>query len=321
MAANFAKFLMAYCCLLVAFSLSFGVLFTNYPSFRVSWTMLKTISMMAGELEMEDIFYDDTKILYPVTAHAMFLAFVLLVTVILTNLLVGLAVSDIQGLQASAGLDRLSRQAELVARLESLFFSRLLRHAPQKLILMCQRSALLRTSRSRLQFCVRPNDPRDQRLPKEIVVEIYRLVAERRDRNQSLKRRRREHNLSYLSRATGSSSTAGGASAYASGISSEVALRQRASYAVGPRICSDNLTVTSAKAGLRANGAMSASRVTLAAGGSELDRHMDAMRMQLQAVSVRMAELQQTVIKRMEHVDREMGEIKAKLGVARASEV
>lgn len=325
MAANFAKFLMAYCCLLVAFSLSFGVLFTNYPAFLVSWTMLKTIAMMAGELEMEDIFYDDTKILYPVTAQAMFLAFVLLVTVILTNLLVGLAVSDIQGLQASAGLDRLSRQAELVARLESLFFSRLLRHAPQKLILMCQRSALLRTSRGRLQFCVRPNDPRDQRLPKDIVVEIYRLVAERRDRNQSLKRRRREHNLSYLSRATGSSS------AYASGISSEVALRQRASYAVGPRICSDSLTVASAaaaaaaagKAGLRnGGGAMSASRVTLAAaGGSELDRHMDAMRMQLQALSVRMAELQQTVVKRMEQVDREMGEIRAKLGAAKASEV
>lgn len=156
------------------------------------------ITMMSGELEFEDIFYNGPKILYPVTAHAMFFAFVLLVTVILTNLLVGLAVSDIQGLQASAGLDRLCRQAELVARLEGLFFSKLLRKFPRKLILLCQRNALLRTSRHNLQFCVRPNDPRDTRIPKDIVVSVYKLVAERRDRNQSIRHQRHEHSGNYL---------------------------------------------------------------------------------------------------------------------------
>lgn len=52
--------------------------------------------MMSGELEFEDIFYGENEIKYPVTSHIMFFAFVMLVTVILTNLLVGLAVSDIQ---------------------------------------------------------------------------------------------------------------------------------------------------------------------------------------------------------------------------------
>lgn len=88
---------MAYSCLLIAFGLSFGVLFANYPSFEnVVLGLLKTVIMMSGELEFEDMFYSKVKVLYPVTTHILFLAFVLLVTVILTNLLVGLAVSDIQ---------------------------------------------------------------------------------------------------------------------------------------------------------------------------------------------------------------------------------
>lgn len=199
-AVNFAKFLLAYCCLLIAFGLSFGVLFNSYPAFkRFHWILLKTITMMSGELEFEDIFYAEKyPIQFPGTAHVMFFAFVLLVTIILTNLLVGLAVSDIQGLQASAGLDRLTRQVELVARLESLLFSKLLQSAPPTLIRMCQRGALLRASRYRLQFNFRPNDPRDRRLPKELAVNVYKLVAERRDRNMSMKRRKREHNMTYF---------------------------------------------------------------------------------------------------------------------------
>ncbi|XP_055603232.1 transient receptor potential channel pyrexia [Uranotaenia lowii] len=196
-AINFSKFLMAYCCLLVAFGLSFCVLFPNYIAFRkILRGLLKTIVMMAGELEFEDIFYgENLKIEYPGTAHGMFLAFVLLVTVILTNLLVGLAVSDIQGLQQSAGLDRLSRQAELISRLEGLMFSRILRKAPIRLWAIFQKIALLKTSRLRLHFRVKPNDPREKRIPKELITSIYKLVAERRERNQSMKRKRTNRNM------------------------------------------------------------------------------------------------------------------------------
>lgn len=184
---------------------------------------------MAGELEFEDIFYGGVEIQYPGTAHGMFISFVILVTVILTNLLVGLAVSDIQGLQASAGLDRLSRQAELVARLEALFFSKLLRKAPLYIVSLCQRNALLRTSRYHLQFCIKPNDPRDKRLPKDIVVSIYKLVAERRDRNQSIKRRKHEQNLNFFSRSFTNDSLLKG-----------VKIRNHSNRESGPRTVSDN---------------------------------------------------------------------------------
>ncbi|XP_055903474.1 transient receptor potential channel pyrexia [Eupeodes corollae] len=198
---NFGKFLLAYCCLLIAFGLSFCVLFTDYPAFiNIAWSLLKAVTMMSGELEFEDIFYGDIPIKYPVTAHILFLSFVLLVTVILTNLMVGLAVNDIQGLQVSATLDRLVRQAELVSRLECLLFSRLLRNSPRRLLALCKRSSLLRASRNQLQFVMRPNDPRDKQLPEELKINIYKMVAERRDRSQSLKQKKYENNCMFFNK-------------------------------------------------------------------------------------------------------------------------
>lgn len=166
---------MAYICLIIAFALSFCVLFPSYRPFNMPFTILKTIVMMSGELEFEDIFYNNgVAPKYPVTAHVMFVAFVLLITIILTNLMAGLAVNDIRGLQASAGLDRLSRQAELVSRLESLFFSKVLRRLPRRILHICQRSALLRTSPWHLNFSVKPNDPREKRVRRVVFRELIR---------------------------------------------------------------------------------------------------------------------------------------------------
>lgn len=69
---------------------------------------MKALFMMAGEFNYEDIFYNNGTVIehnstmtediipYPITSHIMFISFIFLVTIILTNLLVGLAVSDIQ---------------------------------------------------------------------------------------------------------------------------------------------------------------------------------------------------------------------------------
>ena len=65
-AKNFAKFLAAYFCLLVAFALSFLVLFPNYRSFNVPVpaALVKTLLMMAGEVEYEDFMYDNGPVLF-----------------------------------------------------------------------------------------------------------------------------------------------------------------------------------------------------------------------------------------------------------------
>lgn len=186
---NFVKFMVAYFGLFIAFSLSFGVIFANYPAFLdLKWVLVKVIIMMSGELEYEDVFFPEKTeyaIRYPYTAHLMYFCFVLLVTLILNNLLVGLAVSDIQGLQQSAGLDRLVRQAELVAHLESMLFSRLLKWVPNKLMKFFHKQALLLKSQYHWALYIRPNDPREERIPKELIQSIYQLVVERKGRPQS----------------------------------------------------------------------------------------------------------------------------------------
>ncbi|CAH2094669.1 unnamed protein product [Euphydryas editha] len=187
---NFATFLLAYSCLLIAFGLAFSVLFSNYPAFHLPAGLVKTVMMMSGELEYEDIFYNNctnSQIHYPLTAHGMFLIFVLLVTVILTNLLVGLAVSDIQALQESAGLDRLVRQTQLVAHLESMLFSTLLSCVPQKLMTVLRWGALLTASQLRT-LNIRPNDPRENRIPRELIASIYKMVASRKDTKKSVRK-------------------------------------------------------------------------------------------------------------------------------------
>ncbi|XP_029048675.1 transient receptor potential channel pyrexia isoform X5 [Osmia bicornis bicornis] len=162
----------------------FSVLHKNYKSFSNPLVgLLKTIIMMSGELEFEDVFFDeDAPILYSGTAHLMLLSFVILVTVILTNLMMGLAVSDIQELRRCAGLDRLVRRAELVAHLESMLFSKLLDHAPKRIVKACRQGALLLHPPHHCAIHIRPNDPREKRLPRDLIKAVYHLVSERKNR-------------------------------------------------------------------------------------------------------------------------------------------
>ncbi|GAB1869851.1 Transient receptor potential channel pyrexia [Camponotus japonicus] len=180
---NFFKFLAAYFCLLIGFSLSFNVLHGNYKSFADPLlSMLKMIIMMSGELEFEDVFFDE-KLKYPGTAHVMVLCFVILVTVILMNLMVGLAVSDIQELRRRAGLERLVRHAEVIARFENMLFSKLIDYTRAcKIIQACRENTLLLHSPNHCALHIRPNDPREKRLPRELIQSLYRLAGEQKMR-------------------------------------------------------------------------------------------------------------------------------------------
>lgn len=132
-ARNVFKFLAMYVFILVAFALGFHVLLRPYDTFKNPYASLVTsLVMMTGELDYRDTFLDGE---FPLFSIAMLVVFILLVYIILSNLLVGLAVSDMYAIQQRSELLRLTRHVELMVQVENLFRSRLLPQAVQRLLL------------------------------------------------------------------------------------------------------------------------------------------------------------------------------------------
>ena len=68
---------------------------------------------MIGEFEFVGLFWetsdtDDHRVYYNVISVILFMVFLILITIIIMNLLVGLAVDDIKGVQDKAALKRLA---------------------------------------------------------------------------------------------------------------------------------------------------------------------------------------------------------------------
>merc|ERR1712029_866610 len=69
---------------------------------------------------------------FPVTAQLLVIIFVALVSIIIMNLLVGLAVSDIKDLTVTGKRDHLVAEAELIQMLRNVVSSRVFIYLPQK---------------------------------------------------------------------------------------------------------------------------------------------------------------------------------------------
>ncbi|XP_025190493.1 transient receptor potential cation channel protein painless [Melanaphis sacchari] len=101
---NFLQFLIWYSILIIAFALSFYMLFRNDADSDnkfndPSSATFKTIVMLTGEF---DTFGSLPFSLHPIVSHALFLLFIFLIAIVLVNLLNGLAVSDTQAIRADA---------------------------------------------------------------------------------------------------------------------------------------------------------------------------------------------------------------------------
>jgi hypothetical protein len=131
---TFLRFMAGYITLLIAFALSFYILFRGRSEKRGDEmfanppvTLLKTIVMFAGEFDASYLSFDTL----PYTSHVIFLLFVVLVSIILLNLLNGLAVSDTEVIRRDAEILSLAARAKLISRTEKFVnaFPRLMKPA------------------------------------------------------------------------------------------------------------------------------------------------------------------------------------------------
>lgn len=81
---------------------------------------------MTGEYEFSTLFADDppNKARLPTTSRFIFLIFIILTSIVLMNLMVGVAVSDIQELHRQGRSKKLEKQAEFLNQLEKVISSK-----------------------------------------------------------------------------------------------------------------------------------------------------------------------------------------------------
>lgn len=178
---EFAKLLLAYSGLLIGFTISFCVIFSGEPSFGNPFTgLIKVLAMMAGELDFEGLINqserstNDSFIYQPlsVCSQILFTLFVVFVTVILMNLLVGIAVHDIQGLRTYAGLTKLVRQTKLILFTEMILHNATIPYAFRKWM----SDHKIDVENRKRVLVVKPLNPLEKRLPKDILKAAYEIA-------------------------------------------------------------------------------------------------------------------------------------------------
>ncbi|KAK8395735.1 hypothetical protein O3P69_005669 [Scylla paramamosain] len=118
--STFSSFFAVFLFFIVAFALGFFTVLSGEHSFRTpAHSFLRTAVMMIGEINYVDVFNNPASPLqYPEVTYVLLVAFLVIMSILIMNLLVGLAVDDIKAVQDQAMLEKLAMQTKLVLELE-----------------------------------------------------------------------------------------------------------------------------------------------------------------------------------------------------------
>lgn len=151
--------------------------------FETPWAALvKTIVMMTSEFDYEDLVKatDSEKFVTSLLViRVIFLIFLILASIVLMNLMVGVAVNDLHNLQVLGNVRRLCKQVEFLGSLEHLVYSRLFKKfLPNKLEdILTNRKKILNS------FEVIPSEPKSESyrsLPSHIREAIFEKAQSRK---------------------------------------------------------------------------------------------------------------------------------------------
>lgn len=109
---------------ILAFSFGFHATLMNQDGFSVyGWAYLKTLIMSTGEFEYESIFHDsDSVVPFPFITITLFIGLIVVMTFVLLNMLIGIAVDNISKIQEDAEIEKVSSMIDLVFEMRKPWF-------------------------------------------------------------------------------------------------------------------------------------------------------------------------------------------------------
>lgn len=116
----------AFTFVILGFTFAFMIQFEANGPFQTWWESLVKVMVMTLEFDYQSLDFDRAEgfSIASVVGRAMFLSFMILVAIVLMNLLVGLAVSDIASLEKQGRAQRLAKQIEFLSLLEMFVYTR-----------------------------------------------------------------------------------------------------------------------------------------------------------------------------------------------------
>ncbi|XP_014285654.1 transient receptor potential channel pyrexia [Halyomorpha halys] len=179
---NVLQVISSFIFLLVGFALSFFILFNGRHPFSDIWNSLSEVLAMMLELGYNDMFDGDNTEIEPlkVFGRIMYLGFMLLVIMVLTNIILGMSVGDVTQLEGKS--KHLAKQGSFLSLMDKFWYNDRLRSLLPNVLL----KQIKKSFHPKLKgFTIHPNRPSPE-LKDELVYEIMTIISGKRHKSIDL---------------------------------------------------------------------------------------------------------------------------------------